>query len=141
MQPERPERPLEQWVKEYENDPEFIAESLATDVIEEGIRILKSRGLTQSSLAEQMGVSRSHVSRILNAPPNLTLLSIARLAVALGVKPAIVLDQSSYFISPLTQPFPREDYLIAREEYLRKSDAQSTVNQILNTRMLSSATG
>ncbi len=127
----QPGRPLEQWVKEYENDPEFIAEGLATDVMEEATVILGDLELTQSSLADLMGVSRSHVSRIFNAPPNLTLRSIARLAVALNVKPVIILDESSYFVWPVNQPnpFTREDYEIAREEYLRnKTDAQSTVN-------------
>lgn len=128
--PYQSKRLLEQWVEEYENDPEFIAEGLATDVMEEAVVMLRGKELTQSSLADLMGVSRSHVSQMFNAPPNLTLRSIARLAVAFNVKPAIILDKSSYFIWPVNQPnpFTREDFEIAREEYLNSTNAQSTVN-------------
>ena len=80
--------------KQYENDPEFVAEGLAISFVEDMLECLEKRGLTQSWLAEQMGVSRAHVSRILNARPNMTLLTIAKIAIALGVKPDVVLDTS-----------------------------------------------
>jgi transcriptional regulator with XRE-family HTH domain len=97
------ERPLERWVREYEHDPEFIADGLASDVIEDALRLLQEKNHTQTWLAGEMGVSRAHVSRLFNAPPNLTLLSFARLAVALGVKPRVFLDSGNVFI----REFPR----------------------------------
>ena len=90
-------RPLEEWVKEYENDPQFVAEGLATDIVEEAARILRNRSLTQSWLAEKMGVKRAYVSHIFNAPPNLTMLSTARIALALGVRPMVMLDSGRYY--------------------------------------------
>ena len=93
---------LEQWVREYEHDPEFIADGLAADVIEEALRLLQEGNHTQTWLAGEMGVSRAHVSRLFNAPPNLTLLSIARLGVALGVKPKIFLDSAFRCSGPRT---------------------------------------
>ena len=86
------DRTLERYAQEYANDPEFIAEGLAVKVTEQLAVLLEEKGLTQSWLAQQMGVSRAHVSRILNAPPNMTLLTIARIAVALGVKPEVLLN-------------------------------------------------
>lgn len=87
-----PEKTLETYAQEYANDPEFIAEGLAIKVTEEMLECLERKNLNQSWLAEQMGVSRAHVSRILNARPNMTLLTISKIAVALGVKPDVCLD-------------------------------------------------
>jgi len=87
---------LERYAQEYANDPEFVAEGLAIKVTEEMLECLGQKGLSQSWLAEQMGVSRAHVSRILNARPNMTLLTIAKIAVALGIKPDVCLDTESW---------------------------------------------
>ncbi len=109
---------LEGWIHEYENDPEFIADGLAADVIEEALRLLHKEGHTQTWLEDEMGVSRSHVSKLFNAPPNLTLLSIARLGVALGVKPKILLDSGGVYIVQ----FPKSsDMAPSYEEF--KTDA------------------
>lgn len=83
---------LETYAQDYANDPEFVAEGLAIKITEELLEYLGQKKLSQSWLAEQMGVSRAHVSRILNARPNITLLTIAKIAVALGVKPDVCLD-------------------------------------------------
>jgi len=88
---------LETSAQDYANDPEFVAEGLAIKVTEEMLACLEQKEYNQSWLAEQMGVSRAHVSRILNARPNMTLLTIAKIAVALGVKPDVCLD---------TEPWP-----------------------------------
>ncbi len=86
---------LGEYVQEYVNDPEFIAEGLSINIIEEMLECLKSRGLSHSWLAQQMGVSRAHISKILNAPSNMTLLTIAKIAVALGVTVNICLNPES----------------------------------------------
>ena len=87
-----PRSTLERYAQEYANDPEFVAEGLAIKITEEMLECLELKNLNQSWLAGQMGVSRTHVSRILNARPNMTLLTIAKIAVALGVKPDVCLD-------------------------------------------------
>jgi len=87
---------LERYAQEYANDPEFIAEGLSIKVIEEMLQCLEQRKLSQTWLAQKMGVSRAHVSRILNAPPNMTLLTIAKIAVALGVTPDVCVNAQSW---------------------------------------------
>jgi transcriptional regulator with XRE-family HTH domain len=87
---------LGRYTKEYASDPEFVAEGLAIKVTEEMLECLELKGLNQSWLADRMGVSRAHVSRILNAKPNMTLLTIAKIAVALNVKPDVCLDSESW---------------------------------------------
>jgi len=74
------------YIREYENDPEFVAEGLALKITEEALAYMETKGLSQSWLAERMGVSRAHVSRIFNAAPNMTLLTFAKIAVALGLE-------------------------------------------------------
>ncbi|MGI8550611.1 MAG: hypothetical protein ACR2PL_07430, partial [Dehalococcoidia bacterium] len=43
-----------------------------------------------SQLASSMGVSRAYISRMFGAPPNLTLRSVAQLAIALGMTPKLI---------------------------------------------------
>jgi transcriptional regulator with XRE-family HTH domain len=85
---------LEQYEEEYSKDPEYIAEGLALKVTEEMLQILHNNNQTQTWLADKMGVSRARISRILNARPNMTLLTIAQISVALGVKPDISLVET-----------------------------------------------
>lgn len=87
-----PDMALQRYADEYGNDPEFIAEGLAIKVTEEMLGCLEKKGQTQTWLAQKMGVSRALISRILNAPPNMTLLTIAKIAVALGVTPDVSLS-------------------------------------------------
>lgn len=47
---------------------------------------MESQGLTRRQLAKKMGVSSARVSQLLNLQPNLTLKTIAKFELALGVK-------------------------------------------------------
>lgn len=76
---------LEQYMEKYEKDPDFLAEGLSIGIIENSLQVMKRNGISRADLAREMGVPKSQISRIFNAPPNLTLLTIARIAVALEV--------------------------------------------------------
>ena len=82
---------LQRYYVKYQQDPEFLAEGLSIAIIENALNVMKQKGINRADLAREMGVPKSQVSRIFNAPPNLTLLSIARIAVALGVEPQALL--------------------------------------------------
>ncbi len=82
---------LEKHYISYRHDANFLAEGLSVAIIENALRVMKQKGISRADLAREMGVPKSQVSRIFNAPPNLTLLSIARIAVALGVEPQALL--------------------------------------------------
>lgn len=98
---------LDKYFLEYRSDPDFIAEGMAIAIVEDALSIMESKGISRSDLADIMGVSRAQVSRLFNAPPNLTLRTIARLAVALGVNPFVCLDGGSY--SSQRDPTPNRD--------------------------------
>ena len=113
-----PEPMLDRYAREYANDPEYVAEGLAIKVTEEILECLELKGLNQSCLAEQMGVSRAHVSRILNAWPNMTLLTIAKIAVALNVKPDVCLDSEPWRFNWSNPIPPKASVSAAGEEEL-----------------------
>jgi plasmid maintenance system antidote protein VapI len=94
---------LQQYVEELKNDPEFIADGLSLKVVEEMLEILEKEGHNQSWLGEKMGVSRAHISKILNAAPNMTFLTLAKIAVALGTKPYVCLNSEDYFPASQSQ--------------------------------------
>jgi len=80
---------LDTYLDEHSDDPELIAESLAIDFMEDAVKLLQEKGISRSDLSGLMNVSRGYVTRLLNSPPNLTLMSVARLSVALNAKPYI----------------------------------------------------
>lgn len=49
-------------------------------------REMKHLGLSKSDLAKRMGVSLQSLSKLLNSQPNMTLKTIARFELALGIK-------------------------------------------------------
>lgn len=83
---------LAEYYAQYEKDPDFVAEGLALAIIENALHAMERQGITQSQLAAAMGLPKAQVSRIFNAPPNLTLRSIARLALALAIPPQELLN-------------------------------------------------
>ena len=82
---------LAEYYAKYEKDPDFVAEGLAIAIIENALYAMECQGVSRADLAA-MGIPKSQVSRIFNAPPTLTLRSIARIALALGVQPQELLD-------------------------------------------------
>ena len=82
---------LQPFVDAHGSDPDFIAEGLAVALMEEVAAVMKERGLTESALAERMGVSKASIVRLLGAPSTISLRSIAQLGVALGLQPRVTL--------------------------------------------------
>ena len=127
---ERGEGYLDQIVSDLSHDPEFVSDGLALALAEDIAKAMKDSGVSNAELARRMEVSRSYVTRILDAPPNLTLMSISKVALALGLKPEVRLrnprrlsrfDRSFTVIdSPMTKearhdkPSPETAQLLSR---------------------------
>ena len=47
---------------------------------------MKHLGLSKSELANRMGISLQSLSKLLNSQPNMTLKTIAKFELALGIK-------------------------------------------------------
>ncbi len=126
--PKEPLTQLEQWDKEYDShSPEYRAEGLATETITQVIdKLDEAAGGNRSWLAEALGVSRQQVSAMLNAPPNLTLLSIAKLSIALGTRPRILFDSHKFVIRSISETWSLEDVDLERCEKRMQSLIQAT---------------
>lgn len=70
-------------------DPEFQLECLKARFVEDVLAAMEEQGLGASDLARRLGRSRQYVSAILNEKSNFTLESLARIAAALGLQPAV----------------------------------------------------
>jgi transcriptional regulator with XRE-family HTH domain len=83
---------LEQFVAEYQNDPDYIAELLAIGLNAQVVSRMEATGVRRSDLARRMGVSKAYITRLLKGNPNLTLRTVAALSLALETRPIIELQ-------------------------------------------------
>ena len=76
---------LEEYIKEYKDDPEFIAERIIVNIVEDIYRLMENKNISNADLAQKMGTSRPYISKLLNGNPNMTILTLVKVAKALGV--------------------------------------------------------
>ncbi len=95
---------LDDLFEAFADDPDYIAEGIALGVIEDAIALMAEQGMTKAQLAEAMHVSRAYVTQLFNAPPNLTLRTLAQLTLALGVRPVVTLEPDT---EKTTRPAPK----------------------------------
>ena len=72
--------------REFANDPECITDGLLLRVTEIIYAAMEEQGLSRRELAQRAGVSARAVTAFYNAPTNTRLLTIVRLAQALGLE-------------------------------------------------------
>ena len=72
-------------IAKIEDDLDFIMEEMAFDYVNEIRRVMKSEHVSQAKLAKRTGKSRAYISQVLNYSPNLTIRSLAKIAIALGI--------------------------------------------------------
>jgi len=75
-----------EWARSIESDPLFVAEELKLAFADEVARMLESRKLKRIELAEKLGTNRGYVTRVLNTDYNLTIETMARIALALDAR-------------------------------------------------------
>jgi|WetSurMetagenome_2_1015567.scaffolds.fasta_scaffold102909_1 transcriptional regulator with XRE-family HTH domain len=69
-----------------ERDPLFIAELLKLEFADDLVRLLEARGLKRTELAEKLGTNRGYVTRVLNTEYNLSVETMAKIALALDAR-------------------------------------------------------
>jgi len=77
---------LRERFRKLENDPLFVAEELKLAFAEDLVRLLEARGLKQTELAEKLGTGRGYVTRVLRTDYNLSLETMAKIALALDAR-------------------------------------------------------
>ncbi len=76
---------LEKYWKKLESDPEFVAEGILIDILENILEIMEKKNISKADLAKKLGTSKAYVTRLFHGTPNMTILTLAKLAVALEV--------------------------------------------------------
>jgi DNA-binding Xre family transcriptional regulator len=79
-------KPAERFKKlldKYQDDPRFVAEGLLIDIDEKIVHLMQEKEITRTRFAGLLGVSRAHVTKLLNGNENLTIKQLVRMCVAL----------------------------------------------------------
>jgi transcriptional regulator with XRE-family HTH domain len=77
---------FQQMVARHEGEPEYWVEYLKLVFSEEIGRMMDERGVSQAELARRLGTSRAYVAKVLRSTTNLTLATMAKLALALDAR-------------------------------------------------------
>ena len=80
-----------QMVARHEGEPEYWVEYLKLIFSEEIGRMMDERGVSQAELARRLGTSRAYVAKVLRSTANLTLATMAKLALALDARVELAL--------------------------------------------------
>lgn len=98
-------RALENAVPSYDwmNRPDYKKENRgwirkSINIAIKVLDVLDEKSMSQSQLAEKLGVSRQQVSKILKGQENLTIETIDKLEHALGIKLGQALDEDSDYV-------------------------------------------
>ena len=97
--------------KEVENTPEYVSEEISFRIAMEVNERLKNIGMPKKDFAKSLGVSRPYVSQILQGENNMTILTICKIADALGMRPVIKLFEGEGLAqnSIIEEPFASID--------------------------------
>ena len=90
----------------YKRDPDYQAERLSIYITAEIVRLMESKGVSRTELAARMGVSKALISRLLGGTPNMTLRTLAAIAVALESDVSFELREWSDSVPP-TRTVPK----------------------------------
>ncbi|HEU0079310.1 MAG TPA: helix-turn-helix transcriptional regulator [Longimicrobiaceae bacterium] len=95
--------------EEFPTDPAVAAEVDPPHVLASNVyRLRKDRGLTQDQLAEAVGVRQPRIAEVERGDANPRLLTLSKLAFALGVPVAALLDPD--YLDRLEEPAPAVEY-------------------------------
>lgn len=82
---------LQQYLDRYRDDPEYVLEGVVLDLTDQIAVAMQDQGISRAELAERLGVSRAYITKVLGGSTNMTLRTLVRLALALGLVPEVSL--------------------------------------------------
>lgn len=82
---------FQQYLDRYRDDPEYVLEGVVLDLTDQIAVAMQEQGVSRAELAERLGVSRAYITKVLGGSTNMTLRTLVRLALALGLVPEVSL--------------------------------------------------
>lgn len=79
--------------------PEYWFETIQNEIFRQMKEYLDKEGLSQSELAEKLGVTKGYISQIMNGNFNYTLKKLIELSLAMGKAPVIEFEQLNEFVN------------------------------------------
>ena len=76
---------IEEQLQGYKEDAEYKTEVLLLDINEQLIAMMERLGVKRSELAKRLGVSRAHITQVLEGQPNITVKTLCKIATAVGL--------------------------------------------------------
>jgi transcriptional regulator with XRE-family HTH domain len=83
------------------NDAVSIAEGIALEIAVQVNKVLEAEDLSRKNLAERMQVSQPYVTQILSGQTNMTILTLSKVASALGLQVSLTLKRPELLKSTL----------------------------------------
>ncbi len=106
--------------KELVQTPEYWVEIIQNRLFREVQHYLDQKQLTQTQLAEQLGVSKGYISQILHGNFNHTLKKLVEISLAVGVVPDIHFKNTQRFVAQSTRKtFHKEMSSSTNTDYMR----------------------
>mgnify|MGYP000309578331 CR=1 FL=1 len=79
--------------------PEYWFETIQNEIYRQVSEYLEKEGISQTELAERLGVTKGYVSQIMKGEFNYTLKKLIELSLAVGKVPVIDFKQADVFIT------------------------------------------
>ena len=108
---------------EFQKEPEFHVEGVLIRLGDEICLRMDELGMSRADLARKLGVSRAAVTRMLNGSPNMTLLKLVTVAMALDAEVEVRLKPKEAAAKAAAKPRKRVAAKRARPVGARKKVA------------------
>ncbi|HOC91579.1 MAG TPA: helix-turn-helix transcriptional regulator [bacterium] len=107
---------FDDYVEEVKDTPSYVASGLIVEITDKFFDRMKELGLTQESLAKKLGFTQPYISKLLNHGANMTIQTLAKIAVALEMDvkaPEFTPKERKYdigFVSPAQCSHEQDEY-------------------------------
>lgn len=108
-----------------DEDPQFEADYLKSQFVEDVLKQMEEQDLNKNTLAEKLGKSRQYVGRVLNETANFTIETMTEIAFALDMRLAIKfhrLDERVDVVPAVVQPGVFVHFQRLRVQHQRKME-------------------
>lgn len=96
------QKDFQQTIERTDAEADLLAEKLLLQITEQISHWMNRNHISNAELAARLGVSRAHITQILNGKPNLSIHKLSKIAVALGC----TLEPPVFKTAKMSKPYP-----------------------------------